>query len=524
VWAYELFELGLFKGEKEIHFETTGYPWCLKLKADGASGTIVFQDAETLLIEVIGAEFRLKPLCPYAWKYRLSDNEWFFYNSDGRTSYHIRTDNKIKYLSENDLTDLKGSISVEGNHQYAAIRFSLVEKKWTEDLLSVKQALDLRKNELDHWMSLRPKVQEKYNKAADTAWFILWNCTASKEGGYTHTPVLMTKNWMNQMWAWDNCFNAMALVKANPELAWGQIRIFLDNQAETGILPDTINDLRADFNGFVKPPIYGLTVMQLVEKTGKDASMPYIKELYPKIAKLTEWWYNFRDNDKNGMCHYMFGFDSGADNATLFDQGYPTEGADLAAYLVIQMNALSLMASWLGNQAESEQWRIRADKQLEILLKRCIHNNRFFSPLEGKDSAEPTQSLINYMPVILGKRLPEPVLKAMVQDLSPGGMFLTGYGLASESPKSPKYTPDGYWRGPIWAPMILLICNGLIEAGEKDLAREIAKRFCDTCAKEPGMYENYDALTGKGLRAPSYSWTASCFLLLAEFLHNTDLN
>jgi hypothetical protein len=520
VWAHDFFELGLFKGEKEIPFETTGYPWCMELKADGVSGTIVFQDKETLLIEVAGAEFRLKPICPYAWKYKLTDKEWFFYNSDGGCAYHVRTDEKIKYLSDNVQTDVQGSIGVEGSHQFAAIRFCMLEKKWTDQLLTVTEALALRKKELDQWMSLCPKVQEKYHKAAHTAWFIIWNCTTTKEGGYTHTPVLMSKNWMNQMWAWDNCFNAMALVKANPELAWGQIQIFLDNQAETGILPDVVNDMRVDFNGFVKPPIYGWTVMRMSEKAGKEASMPYIRELYPKIAKLTDWWYAYRDNDKNGMCHYLHGNDS-ADNATLFDQGYPTEGADLAAHLVIQMNALSNMASWIGNQSESEQWKVRADKQLEILLKRGVRNDRFFSPLEGKDTAEPTQSLINYVPVILGKRLPDNVHKAIVQDLSPGGMFLTEYGLASESPKSPKYSSDGYWRGPIWAPLTLLIFDGLLEAGEKELAREIAKRFCDMCAREPGMYENYDALTGKGLRAPGYSWTSSCFLILAEYLNQS---
>ena len=29
-----------------------------------------------------------------------------------------------------------------------------------------------------------------------------------------------------------------------------------------------------------------------------------------------------------------------------------------------------------------------------------------------------------------------------------------------------------------------------------------------------GAYENFDALTGKGWRAPGYTWTASVFLLL----------
>ena len=46
----------------------------------------------------------------------------------------------------------------------------------------------------------------------------------------------------------------------------------------------------------------------------------------------------------------------------------------------------------------------------------------------------------------------------------------------------------------------------------------MAERFCDLCVKEPGFWENYDALTGKGLRCPGYTWTASVFLLMAEWL------
>ena len=37
----------------------------------------------------------------------------------------------------------------------------------------------------------------------------------------------MSKNWMTNIWSWDNCFNAMALVRHQPELAWDQFMIFL---------------------------------------------------------------------------------------------------------------------------------------------------------------------------------------------------------------------------------------------------------------------------------------------------------
>jgi putative isomerase len=87
--------------------------------------------------------------------------------------------------------------------------------------------------------------------------------------------------------------------------------------------------------------------------------------------------------------------------------------------------------------------------------------------------------------------------------------------LATESLKSPYYEADGYWRGPIWAPSTLILVDALTTAGEADLAREVARRFCDLAAAS-GMAENFDALTGQGLRDPAYTWTASVFLILAS--------
>jgi hypothetical protein len=37
-----------------------------------------------------------------------------------------------------------------------------------------------------------------------------------------------------------------------------------------------------------------------------------------------------------------------------------------------------------------------------------------------------------------------------------------------------------------------------------------------SCRRAKGNYENFDALTGKGWRAPGYTWSASVYLLLQK--------
>jgi glycogen debranching enzyme len=80
---------------------------------------------------------------------------------------------------------------------------------------------------------------------------------------------------------------------------------------------------------------------------------------------------------------------------------------------------------------------------------------------------------------------------------------------------SPYYEADGYWRGPIWAPAMLILIDGLAAAGEREFARDLAHRFCVMVGRS-GNAENFEALSGEGLRDRAYTWTSSIFLLLAH--------
>ena len=120
------------------------------------------------------------------------------------------------------------------------------------------------------------------------------------------------------------------------------------------------------------------------------------------------------------------------------------------------------------------------------------------------------------MPLLLGSRLPRPMTDKLLARLSEGG-FITEWGPATESPQSPLYEDDGYWRGPIWAPTTLLLWDGLIRQGEAALAREIAEKFCSLAAKN-GMAENFDARSGRGLRDRAFAWTSAVYILLSASL------
>jgi glycogen debranching enzyme len=210
--------------------------------------------------------------------------------------------------------------------------------------------------------------------------------------------------------------------------------------------------------------------------------------------------------------HYQHGNDSGWDNATTFDRRRVLVTADLAAFLVLQLAQLSELAAELGRGQDADRHLRTADSIQVALLDQLWSDGRFhgFSPETGHLSA--SRSLLDLMPIVLGERLPRDIADRLAERIA---SHLTGYGLATEHPDSPHYESDGYWRGPIWAPSTVLIEDGLRRAGHTELADDISHRFRSLCEKF-GFAENFDALTGRGLRDRAYTWTASSYLLLAD--------
>jgi putative isomerase len=533
--ADEFFELALEKDGHEVPYTWQANPHRLDLIGDnGEKVTLVFDDGNTLIFEACNVGLKLLPSKVFPIQYSPVENEIYLIDWFARGIHMFKVDDSSTIQAtitpivtgiEKHWGEFPCTITYKPKENtqvfHGAIRFSRYETFWSEPIPDFNNVLSAREKEIADWMSKMPIVPELYYETAQAAWFLLWDTQVSKDRFITRQAIYMSKFWMNGIWSWDNLFNAIAVANADLELAWNQLLIFFDHQDPNGMIPDMISDLGTIY-GFTKPPLYGWAIQKIVKQLGIKVCLPYLEKIYDPLSLITEWWYIYRDFDKDGLPQYFHGNDSGWDNATIFDKGLPVEGADLAAYLVLQCECLAFIAEVTGREKSAERWKVRAEKQLSNLLSHSVKDDHFISPITGSHEAEPSQSLINYMPLILGQRLPQPIRNALIKDLRPGGSYLTQYGLATEPPSSIKYMPDGYWRGPIWAASTYILFDGLLESGEFKLARLIAERFCNLCIQTPGFWENYDALTGKGLRCPGYSWTASVFLLLAEWLQRTQ--
>lgn len=363
------------------------------------------------------------------------------------------------------------------------------------------------------WLEHTPALPEQYAEARRLAAYINWSSAVEPIGHFLRQSMFMSKNWMTNVWSWDHCFNAMALTYRRPTAAWDQLMTVFDQQDEFGALPDYVNDRGLLWN-FVKPPIHGWALAWMMQRS-QFVRNDQVRQIYGPLARWTEWWFSFRDEDKDGIPEYKHGNDSGWDNATPFLTGVPLETPDLCAFLVLQMETLAMLALLQNNHEEAESWQHRSEDLAQRMLTHLWQGDHFVALRSGDHLVGDTESLLLYLPIVLGKRLPVGVRRDLIEGLTRPGRFITPYGLATESLGSPHYKADGYWRGPIWAPATLLIVDGLAACGEKELARDLARKFCDLCAAN-GFAENFDAQTGEGLRDKAYTWTASAFLVLGH--------
>ncbi|MDF3149609.1 trehalase family glycosidase, partial [Streptomyces sp. T21Q-yed] len=290
-----------------------------------------------------------------------------------------------------------------------------------------------------------------------------------------------------------------------------QYHLPFDHQDETGALPDSVTHSEILHN-FVKPPIHGWAFSHLRRRLPTPPDRTQLAETYARLERWTHFWLTARRAPGAALPHYQHGNDSGWDNATTFSPERVVVTADLAAFLVLQLHELAYLAAQLDKPDDARRWTRTAETTQAAMLDELWAGDRFLA--RGARSGETwhSSSLLDLMPIVLGEHLPAEMSAVLADRIA---AHLTPYGLATELPTSPHYLSDGYWRGPIWAPATILIEDGLRRAGHHRLAADISARFRALCETH-GFAENFDALTGSGLRDRAYTWTAGSYLILAE--------
>lgn len=521
----ELFEIQFLRSdqtemdlEKDIRLEVEETYFVAVSKADESQRVeIIFPEADSLHLRTAGLQVRLKAdKVRYDSLNRMGEDIWEYISYKKETRYLLHfcegehvVDAPWKRVGNEYITiDLiSGSELFIRNYKVVPPRGTSVK-----DFELSQKEVNL---EYQSWLKSMPKVPAFLNSSKEMASYLLWANTVRKEGLLTEEVTYMSKNWMQNIWSWDNCFNAVLLSNQHPELAYSQLQVFIDYQDESGAYPDFINDKYVSYN-CVKPPIHAWAYKLMKQKNPYFSVRERLESMYVSLCHNTNFWLEQRISEKGGLPYYTHGNDSGWDNASIFQHGLPVNAPDLTAYLVQQMDILAEFASELGLEEEAKQWQKEADTLFRKLMTKQFDGKQFFAlhAVTGKPIAERSSAIL-FLPLVVAYRMDSSQVEQVVDQLL--SRFEGEFGIATEEYTSPYFQEDGYWLGPIWAPETYIFVDALARAGYQAEAHRLAEKYC-RLTLEGGMAENFNPLTGEGNDDLAFAWTSSVFLLLAQAL------
>lgn len=322
-------------------------------------------------------------------------------------------------------------------------------------------------------------------------------------------------------------------------------------------------------SGITQPAVAGFAVRRLYERAkDKTQAGQRAKALLPKIDAWHRWFYEHRDPKREGLVAIIHPWESGRDNSIDWDEPFervPTEGIDpyerrdtqhadpserptkaqydrylwlvqhfrslnwdnaklhdaspfqvvdpgFNAILVRACADLATLAETLGEREIAKANRARADKgakALETLWSEAHGQYLCRDRITGEliDSA----SIGGLMPVFA--KIPADHARKIAATIR-RHMASVRFSVPSHDPSKPRFDQRRYWRGPVWLIVNYMLVDGLVAAGETELAAEI-KDSSLKLIRDSGFAEYYDPLTGDPLGGARFTWTAA---MVIEFM------
>lgn len=347
--------------------------------------------------------------------------------------------------------------------------------------------------------------------------------------------------WFNGFWSWDSWKHAVGLSYYDNELAKNQMRLMFDFQSEDGFIVDCVfRDVSIESHNYrdTKPPLSVWAVSKIFEK---DNDIEFVKEMYPKLKKYHAWWYNKRDHDQDGLCEYgstdgslvAAKWESGMDNAIRFDDSkilkncegaysLDQESIDLNAYLYAEKLYLSVLADVVDKPEDAEKYKSEAISLKSKIQKQFYDENDgwfYDTNLEGDKfiKGEGSEGWTALWANTATQEQAEAVKNKMMNPVK----FYTKVPFQTMSADHEKFNPlKGYWRGPNWLDQSYFGVKALRNYGFDKEADKAALQIIEgaegVLEKGKSIRENYHPLTGEGLNAQNFSWSAAHIIMLLE--------
>jgi hypothetical protein len=330
-------------------------------------------------------------------------------------------------------------------------------------------------------------------------------------------------------------------------------------------------------SGIVQPPVHATAVLHIY-RHGHDRqrARAFLAEMFPRLRDWHAYLYRERDPHGEGLVYIRHPWESGMDNSPLWDAALeriqprreqlpafvrkdilhvaeadrPTDADyDRYIYLVvlfaqhgydearIRQDCPFLIQDVLFNALLCQAGRDLAEIARELGEDgRAFEEqaNRTARAVDTKLWDEADKIYMDYdlvagqlvrahvsggfAPLFAG--IPDAERARQLYDLLDSPAFwpldLPGYPVPSNSPRAADYSPNRYWRGPVWIQINWLLMHGLRRYSFDAYAERIRQAIVELPHKR-GFYEYFNPATGQGHGTSQFSWTAALLLdVLAE--------
>jgi hypothetical protein len=321
--------------------------------------------------------------------------------------------------------------------------------------------------------------------------------------------------------------------------------------------------------GLVQPPVHAAAVLTVAQRHPGDATDAAVRRLYPALARFHDYLFE-RRRVASGLVGIVHPWESGLDNSPSWDEplraadpasadditglrrdlrhadaGHRPTDQDYARYLGIvaayrdrgyaddDLTGLPFcvvdplfcaVLAWSERALADLARRAGADPGRHVErageLAHHIHA-RLFDPALGcyvaldarTGRAVPRRTVAGLVPLLLPD-LPAGRREALLATLT-GPAFGLGSpdvrGVPSYDLTAPDVDRHRYWRGPTWMNTNWLLWTALRRQGETGHAERLASDMVGLVAAA-GFREYFDPVTGDGLGADHFSWTAALLL------------
>ncbi|HFQ15749.1 MAG TPA: hypothetical protein ENK41_05280 [Rhodobacteraceae bacterium] len=392
------------------------------------------------------------------------------------------------------------------------------------------------------------------------------------QGSYT----MPTAGLYPYQWNWDSAFAALGFATFDLPRAWLELETLFSGQWDNGMVPHIIFHTRSDgyfpgpgewgagrvpeTSGISQPPV-AATFARMLHGRDPVAGRAHMRRLFPKLLASHRWFFAHRN--EAGMIVVNHPWESGRDNAPEWDEAMARiDTSKVGAYTrndtahvdphmrpnkqdydrFMAMVHAGRACGWdEAEMAANGPFRV-ADPGMSFILLRANRDLLALARELGEEGAE-IEGWIEAQEAGIGSLWNPEISAYDALNIRTGNFagsmssasFLCWYGgvenpdalaqlrqileavpfaLPSHDPRSDRYEPLRYWRGPVWGIVNTLVGMGLAEMGHLPEAERLRSDTARLIARS-GFAEYYSPEDGSPAGGMDFTWTAAIWLAWA---------